>query len=102
MNNRIYSSTEIMNININLREIEKYLGEPIPGGVIDVDNLKDGILSGGEILNYCHNLRGITKEYSRYNAPRRSNNSSDSNGLEWILGAIYIGIAIFLIIFGLV
>jgi len=66
MKNKIFTTGEILTIKTNLREIEKNLGGPIPGGVIDVDDLKDHILRPGEVVTVCSNLRALNKRDSSY------------------------------------
>lgn len=78
MKNTILTAGEIMRINTNLREIEKYLGCPIPGGVIDVNDLKDHVLTAGEVMRMCTNLREIRKATiaGRTNYGHRSDNTN--------------------------
>ncbi len=61
MYKKMLTAGEILRIQTNLNEIEKCLGHPIPGGIIDASTLKDHILSGGEVLRITNNIREIEK-----------------------------------------
>lgn len=74
--NRLFTAGEIITISTNIREIERTLGGSIPGGLIDVSDLKDHILSPGEVVTICNNLSHFKRNVHRYN---RSNNSSEGN-----------------------
>lgn len=71
MNNYIYTPGELVTIRTNLKEIEDTLGYPIPGGLVDMSDLKDYILSPGEVATVSENLRRVNKIRSTksYNAP---------------------------------
>lgn len=71
MMNKMFTTGEVVTIKTNLRAIENYLGHPIPGGVVNVNDLKDHILRGGEVVTYCHNLKTLVDNRRRYNnAPK--------------------------------
>lgn len=59
MNDRVYSSSEIMTINANLTKIEFYLGHPVPVNLVDMSSLSDHILSTGEVQNVAANLHKL-------------------------------------------
>ena len=74
MNNKIFTPGELVTIRTNLDEIEKTLGHPIPGGMVDMSELKDYILSPGEVLTTTENLRRVdrvrnARRYKSYNNP---------------------------------
>lgn len=77
MNNKIFTTGEIVTIRTNLNEIEKTLGHPIPGGMIDVSNLKDHVLRPGEVITVCQNIKDIQGK------PRRHYSTNSSEGNEF-------------------
>ena len=92
MNKKLFRPGEILTIRSNLYEIEKTLGEPIPGGLIDVSELKDHLLRPGEVLTYCENIKEIRGRDYRRNYPT---NKPDSK-LETIVGLVLLGIGAFM------
>lgn len=68
MKNRMLTAGEISTIRVNLREIEKNLGHPVPEGIIDYNTLKDRMLKPGDISIMCTNIRRITesRDSSKY------------------------------------
>lgn len=71
MNNHIFTPGELVTIRTNLYNIEKTLGHEIPGGLVDMSELKDYILSPGELLTVSHNLRYVTKKVDSVDYPNR-------------------------------
>ena len=97
MKNKMYTTGEIVTIKSNLRAIEEYLGRPIPGGVVDVSELKDHLLRGGEVVTYCHNLKEISSPPRRRTAV--SNSLPSETMTEIILFILFIVIGSIVMLF---
>lgn len=61
MKDRIYSMTEIYNINANLNSIERRLGHPAPKSLVNYDSLSKGILSLSEIELTSRNIESVER-----------------------------------------
>ena len=86
--NKMFTAGEIVTIKTNLHEIEKHLGHPIPGGLVDVSELKDHVLRGGELVTVCRNIKEITGPKSYVKRPRYTSNNSDTS-IELIIFILY-------------
>ena len=100
MKNTIFTTGEIVTIETNLREIEKTLGHPIPGGLIDAADLKDHILRPGEIATICQNFRHLDKNRSRTNYSSNRGACTGLEGIEFIIGICVLGFGLLCCIFG--
>lgn len=106
MKNRILRAGEILTIEQNLKAIEKSLGHPIPGGVVDPNSIKDHLLTTGEVLTICSNINAYDKARGvkdRDYYPTRSTQESYSfgdvikaiillsviSGILWIIQTIF-------------
>ncbi len=81
---------EVLRIQNILNEIEKCLGHPISGGIIDVSTLKDHILTGGEVLRITNNIRKIEKRanVSKLDSAQMSQIFDECGNVSWFGGYI--------------
>ena len=59
MNKKIMSPSESMTVAANIQKIEFHLGGPIPGGMIDMSDYSDHILSPDEVATIVTNIRKV-------------------------------------------
>lgn len=52
----------------NIRMIERYLGKPIPGGMVDTNSLSKRWLSNGEAATYANNIEQMMR-HAEYKKP---------------------------------
>ena len=105
MNNKMLTAGEVLRIQNNLNELEKCLGHPIPGGIIDASTLKDHLLTGGEVLRITNNIREIEKrtgvrKLDSVQTPQIFDERGNVNWIGIIAWIVILGYMLLAIIFG--
>lgn len=85
--------TETYTAGVNIRSIEKELGHPLPGGMIDMYSLSDHCLDSTEVFQIVSNIRSIEKARGyKYLSNRSSGESSNS-----VVGCTLFGLLSFIV-----
>ena len=105
MNKKMLTAGEVLRIQNNLNEIEKCLGHPIPGGIIDASTLKDHMLSAGEVLRITNNIREIEKrgnvgKLDSVQTPQIFDERGNVNWIGVIAWVVILGYILLAIVFG--